>query len=224
MKLVKESDESKKLIENLKNEVDKFSSLSMMCDQEREFLAELIMQYRPKKILEIGVDAGGSSLIILNAIKDMKDSILHSMDYLKDWRGDHTKKTGFLVDDCPDLKNKWKLYTGGMVANFLDEIGRDIDLCFIDTSHVLPGEIIDFLLVLPYLKKDAIVCIHDVNMHTYKNCEKYLCNGILISAISGEKLLPNFFVDHGIDNFVNSLKRAVYLKNRIGNTEQVPNI
>ena len=28
----------------------------------------------------------------------------------------------------------------------------------------------------------------------------------------------------GIDNFVNSLKRAVYLKNRIGNTEEVPNI
>jgi len=26
----------------------------------------------------------------------------------------------------------------------------------------------------------------------------------------------------GIDNFVNSLKRAVYLKNRIGNTNQVP--
>jgi hypothetical protein len=28
----------------------------------------------------------------------------------------------------------------------------------------------------------------------------------------------------GIDNFVNSLKRAVYLKNRIGNTNEVPNI
>ncbi len=27
----------------------------------------------------------------------------------------------------------------------------------------------------------------------------------------------------GIDDFVNSLKRAVYLKNRIGNTEEVPN-
>ena len=27
----------------------------------------------------------------------------------------------------------------------------------------------------------------------------------------------------GIDNFVNSLKRAVYLKNRIGNTNEVPN-
>ena len=27
----------------------------------------------------------------------------------------------------------------------------------------------------------------------------------------------------GIDNFVNSLKKAVYLKNRVGNTEQVPN-
>lgn len=28
----------------------------------------------------------------------------------------------------------------------------------------------------------------------------------------------------GIDNFVNSLKRAVYLKNRIGNTTEVPNV
>ena len=27
----------------------------------------------------------------------------------------------------------------------------------------------------------------------------------------------------GIDDFVNSLKRAVYLKNRIGNTTEVPN-
>ena len=27
----------------------------------------------------------------------------------------------------------------------------------------------------------------------------------------------------GIDNFVNSLKRAVYLKSRIGNTQEVPN-
>jgi len=27
----------------------------------------------------------------------------------------------------------------------------------------------------------------------------------------------------GIDNFVNSLKRAVYIKNRIGNTNEVPN-
>ena len=28
----------------------------------------------------------------------------------------------------------------------------------------------------------------------------------------------------GIDNFVNSLKRAVYLKNRIGNTPDVPSV
>jgi hypothetical protein len=28
----------------------------------------------------------------------------------------------------------------------------------------------------------------------------------------------------GIDNFVNSLKRAVYLKNRIGKTNEVPNV
>jgi hypothetical protein len=28
----------------------------------------------------------------------------------------------------------------------------------------------------------------------------------------------------GVDNFVNSLKRAVYLKNRIGKTNEVPNV
>ena len=47
---------------------------------QREFLNGIIRKLKPKKILEIGIRHGGSSIIILNAINDFKDSKLFSID------------------------------------------------------------------------------------------------------------------------------------------------
>ena len=44
--------------------------------EEPYFINGIIRKYKPKKCLEIGVAAGGSSIIILNAIKDIKNSFL----------------------------------------------------------------------------------------------------------------------------------------------------
>ena len=46
------------------------STINEMSYLERCFLNGIIRQTKPKKILELGVSAGGSSAIILNAIKD----------------------------------------------------------------------------------------------------------------------------------------------------------
>ena len=56
-------------------------TLSEMSYKQRCFLNGVIRQVKPKRILEVGVAGGGSSAIILNAIKDMKDSFLYSIDY-----------------------------------------------------------------------------------------------------------------------------------------------
>jgi len=40
----------------------------------------IIRKYKPKKCLEIGVGNGGSSIIILNTIKDIQNSFLISLD------------------------------------------------------------------------------------------------------------------------------------------------
>ena len=47
-----------------------------MWDNQKEFLNRVIRKYKPKKIVEIGVSIGGSSIIILNAIIDIKISHL----------------------------------------------------------------------------------------------------------------------------------------------------
>ena len=113
---------------------------------------------------------------------------------------DKTKKTGHIVDFYPDLKNMWKLFTGGLSLNFLEEIGGEIDLCLIDTMHYNPGELLDILMVLPFLKDDAIIVFHDVNFHTVGrnnaecNPEGGYTNNLLFSAISGRKYVQGSFV------------------------------
>ena len=47
---------------------------------EPYFINGIIRKFKPKKCLEIGVARGGSSVLILNALKDISDSFLVSLD------------------------------------------------------------------------------------------------------------------------------------------------
>ena len=171
------------------------NKLSEMTYWERKFLNGIIRLTKPKKILEVGVAAGGSSSIILNAIKDMDNSILYSVDYNEKFYRDKSKDSGFIIKErFPHLLKNHKLYTGGVAAKFMDEIGEDIDLCLLDTMHSNPGEFLDFLMILPYLKKNAIIIIHDIFTAN--------TNLILFSAIRGDKILfkdkNQIFKNYGI--------------------------
>lgn len=127
-----------------------------MWDNQKEFLNGLIRKFEPKKIVEIGVASGGSSIIILNAIKDIKNAHLYSIDLKpKHNIGYYVKKF------YPDFLNNWSLYKGNIAAKFIENIGN-IDMILIDSAHFEPGEILDFLIVLPFLKDSEIVCFHDI--------------------------------------------------------------
>ena len=78
---------------------------------EPYFINGIIRKFKPKKCLEVGVARGGSSIIILNALKDINDSFLISLD-LNTFRkrlkiGENVKKY------FPELtnNNKWQQYT-----------------------------------------------------------------------------------------------------------------
>ncbi len=165
-------------------------SYTEMTRAESIFLTELLLRYKPKKVLEVGVSSGSSSVVILNALKDNADSQFFSVDYSSRYYKDESKPVGFLVNELPDFLEKRNLFSGGFVGHFLEEIGNDIDFCFIDTVHSIPGEILDFLMVLPYLKEEAIVVFHDTNLHTAR-AEWAACivNNALMSAIVGEKFV-----------------------------------
>lgn len=184
--------------EKLQSLDDAYLNVSEMTREEREFLHALVLRHKPKKLLELGVSAGSSDVIILNAIKDIPNAKLHAVDYAKSYYMDKSKLTGFIVDLYPELAKQWQLYTGGLASQFMAEIGDGIDFCFIDTVHANPGELLDTLMVLPYLTDDAIIVYHDVNLHTFKprvgyNIHSRYTNNLLISAVHGQKIIQGDF-------------------------------
>jgi len=192
-----------------------YKQYSEMHNQDRLFLYSMIQKVKPKKVLEVGVSSGGSSYIILNALKNIKDSHLYSLD-IADIQYTFQKNVGFYVDKYPELKQNWTLKTGKISLYFLDEIASDenedekFDFCFLDTAHVLPGELLDFLQILPYLKKDCVFLLHDINWHLAgtddtRNIASY-SNNILYSSIVGEKILPDQSIyPHYFGNFISNI-------------------
>jgi hypothetical protein len=99
-----------------------YMEISETSNEEREFLNALILRNKPQKLLEIGVSQGGTSIVMLNAIKDFANAKLYSIDLYTNWYKNVELKTGYFVDRYPQLKNKWNLYTGGLALKFMDEI------------------------------------------------------------------------------------------------------
>ena len=117
-------------------------SLWQLGDFEPFFINGIIRKYKPKKCLELGVAAGGSSIIILNAIKDVKGSSLISLDINTELYCNHTLKTGYSVFQYfPKLTKKWKLYTGQQPHIFLEQLNLKFDFLYLDTVHFSPGEL-----------------------------------------------------------------------------------
>lgn len=136
---------------------------------EPYFINGIIRKFKPKKCLEVGVSRGGSSIIILNALKDINDSFLISLDL-------YTFRKRFKIGEnvnkyFPELKsnNKWQLYTGEQPHKFLDKLNLKFDFLFLDTVHLTPGELINIIEVLPFLEENAIIIMHDTMFHLPTN-------------------------------------------------------
>lgn len=166
-----------------------------MTEFESAFVCGLIREKRPKKILEIGVAAGGTTAIIMQCIDMLglnEECEIISVDLNKKfYRGDG-RDTGFLGTE---LKSKvlnginHKFLLGSVIAECIEEIGKGIDFVILDTVHFLPGEVLDFPVVLPFMSPDAVIVLHDVAYHHY--CYKEgVSTQVLLDAITGEKIIP----------------------------------
>jgi glycosyltransferase involved in cell wall biosynthesis len=88
-----------------------------------------------------------------------------------------------------------------------------IDICFIDTAHFNPGEHLNILEVLPFMKKNGIVIYHDTSYHSMFGADGTTCH-ISINTLNGKRLflkseqtmsLPNIgaiILDDNIDDML----------------------
>lgn len=166
----------------------------LLSEKEAFFINGLIRKNNLKNCLEIGVAQGGSSILILNSIKDIESSVLVSLDLNSEVFDEPNKKTGYRVKKYfPELTKKWKLYTGDQPHKFLDKLNIKFDFLFLDTTHVSPGELLNIIEALPFLNENAIVVIHDLLWHfsiANKSGYKFFPSCIsLFPAIYGDKVL-----------------------------------
>lgn len=158
--------------ENIYSKIGKNDSL--MSKDDHDFLCGLLNEYKPKKILEVGVYAGGTTIAILDCMQKIGAVEMYSVDLAIDL--DNGKKAGYLVEEAkPYLNNisHHHMYVGVTAPEIIEDLikdGRLFDFVIIDTVHYLPGEILDFLAVFPFLTENAIVVLHDVMLNHMGKC------------------------------------------------------
>lgn len=179
-----------------------------MTFSERAFLNGIIRKAKPNVVVEIGLSAGGSTSIILNALRDNPAAKLYSFDYSTTWYRDVQlglegtgRKSGFLVEQIvPSMLSQWELYTGGVPCKYFDALPKEgIDLCFIDTAHFNPGEHLNILEILPFMKKNGIIIYHDIALHTFYDAEGVTnCNSI--NTLNGKRIVLHPEQIKGLEN------------------------
>ena len=190
-------------VTNILNKLADDKDYMEMTKRDLSFLCGMLRDKMPKKVVEIGVAAGFTTNVIQTCLEELEcDCEMYSVDYSRKYYRDNSKETGFLTTDVPE-RIKYKRCYGGVVSEFIEDICSDgikIDFLIIDTVHSVPGEILDFIVCLPYLTDNCIVVLHDVGLNHLSNGLSYqYVTKLLFDVASGKKYFEDNITDE-IDN------------------------
>lgn len=158
---------------------------------------------------------------------------LHSIDINEKLYRGLDERSGYIGEKAKDFipDTHQKFYLGKLAHECISEIGDGIDCLILDTVHALPGELLDFLALFPYLKEGAIVILHDIacnycNSKRTRYKEMAYCTKILLDCVTAPKYivrdihapmrndLPNIgafqFVKDTVDNLSNVVNALSY--------------
>ena len=142
---------------------------SLMPEAEREIIYKTIKYCKPLNILELGVAMGAGSLLILDAIKDMPNARLTSVDIEKQYVNDRQYEVGYAAIHSSRVNHdQWRLFCGHDVSEVLnsEECCGKYDFVVIDTAHIHPIESLNFLTILPFLDENAVVFVQDISLQS----------------------------------------------------------
>lgn len=121
---------------------------------------------------------------------------LHSVDLSEKLWCDDSLTVGFLAEEAKKFIPGACQHTclGKLASEWMPQIGGDVDCLILDTAHCLPGEVLDFLALLPYLRDGAVVVLHDlannfrlVDMSNFR--ERANATKLLFDSVTAEKYL-----------------------------------
>ncbi|WP_227732734.1 class I SAM-dependent methyltransferase [Yersinia proxima] len=137
---------------------------------DQPLLMGLAKLTRPKKVVEIGVASGWSGSLFIDILEANRQPAEYiGIDLSPTYYIDHSRKTGAAISELfPNSPINTKLLLGSFTIDLQKEIGKGVDLAFIDGDHMHPWAILDLLSLMPTLSPSAYVLIHDLNLSTYE--------------------------------------------------------
>lgn len=189
--------------------VDKFafpSNEPEMTEFESAFLCGLIREKKPKKIVEFGIAAGGTTAIMLECLSLLgmnETTSLFSIDCCELFYRGNGEKTGYLAEEYKKntgWKGNHKVFLGKYYPQVWEEIGNDIDFVVLDTVHRLPGEFLDYLAVFPHLTPHACVVLHDINLNHIDGHESYATQLLMDTVVADKYLQKDASREYGFPN------------------------
>jgi len=121
----------------------------------------------------------------------LNETQMYSIDYSEKFYRDNTVFSGHLgglaLELLPELKERHQFLLGDIACTWSNEL-KDCDFLILDTTHFLPGEVLDFITLLPSLKDGAVVVLHDIRLNQNRNKDA-MATGVVISTSVGEKYI-----------------------------------
>lgn len=147
-------------MENIDSRLEQQKSYGRAMQSYVLMLYEFVLEYKPKKMLEIGVQNGQSTKTILMAMNRNGMGQLTSID--------HKRRQDILDAEYPDLKKYWNFIVGSShcpstlqaAKNSLAD-GELYDMAFIDGDHKYLGVKQDWDEYTPLVKPGGIIMLHD---------------------------------------------------------------
>ncbi len=191
-------------MKKIRKKIDQYRKYTFMSQYDLEYICNTINRFKPKKILEVGVGFGGTNMIIKHCLNNMPyNSEMYSVDINETITyNEEIKKIGFVINDNDIQKVSSKMFLGYSLPQVIEKIGKDIDMVILDTTHVLPGELLDFIICLPFLSSNACVILHDVvsayahdieDEHILWSTPNAFATCLLFSSVVADKTLEHNF-------------------------------
>jgi len=141
---------------------------------DASFLFDLVRAVDPRLILELGVAAGGSSLVMLRTLEAIGrpitdgegEPVIRAFDLHPFCYCARTKPIGSgMLEAAPALARGVR-FTPRTTSLDLPAVfeSASVDLAFIDADHRHPWPTVDLLAMLPTLRPGAWVALHDIEL------------------------------------------------------------
>ncbi len=185
-------------------------SLGSVTPNQGEIIRNIVLEFRPEVVVEIGCFIGASSIWMASALNEIgEDSILHSVDLFNPIFPQAPKSWGYLQDPLEYARKSaasaglgerihfHKMNSNRMGKEYDRHIDRNANLLYIDGDHHICGCIADFVLFYPHVNVGGHIVLHDIYPeHCGWKGPRYLIDKFLLNSDSVEieeiPTIPNY--------------------------------